>query len=492
MAAESGGALLGQSTIWQRQGSVLEPGLGADQAGIQECSVLYEIGPKLLSDTGSPVFKCWYTGGFSNPNIGICYAESRDGKAWIKHQTSGVTDWVLQGYCHSGLAKVGLTYYLFAVETVAHQRMDIYSSTDGITWTQAQHGAIACSGSGWKAGQLGNMMPLPQPDGSWKLLYEALGSAPYAFAIGVATAPTIGSTWTEYSGNPVLTRGSGTIGGMFCTATPINGNYWLWAHGTDGSGSNTLPCDIYRYSSPDLVTWTQTPSDRPVIARATATDGAASPSGQIADPWLVEANGKTYMFYESSTDGNSTLGSFRLKLAIADTPMAGLSAMPKEGAGSAEPAVLGRLGNPVRLAAQMAGGNIAANNTGTYIIAWSGTGLIGSNGSSLTSNGFSSDGTSWTVPRNGWYRVRSNLSITNASVAGITVYVFVTRNGYAALGSQARYITTSTANVHATCAAEYCDYLYAGETIGVRVSPSGGNVTIEADALASTIWIMEM
>lgn len=471
-AVANNSELTRQRNIWRRQGVVLMPGPGADSAGAQEASVIYEPGPQVIANTGTSVFKMWYTGGFSYPGIGLCYAESYDAKTWTKYAVSGTTAFVLSNYVHGCVIKYSGTYYFMGVLLPAGTQADIYSSTNGITWTLVKSSAVTTGGTGWKQQFLGNvfLMPPETVGGAWQLIYEALDAAAH-WSCGYASSPTINGTYTDYSSNPVLAQAGGTLGGPWIQK--VNGVYWAWSH---VALTGHLPCDIYRFSSPDLKAWTRSPLNRPVLARASADEGAGSSQGQVADPWLVEANGRTYMFYEGTSQGDRVQGGFRMKLAIADATVAQLSGMQDEGADSAEAMRNGNAGNPAWFNATFA--NQGANTTvadGVHAtLVWDAA--IGGNGNSPTENSFGSNGAFY-APVSGLYRFTASVQLNATYTTGARFILQLLKNGTEPTGGRL-YDYPLPAVTTPKLGGDALVYCQAGDAITIVAWPIGTAISI--------------
>lgn len=300
--------------VWNKKGIVLAPTLSTDEDTLQEATVIYEGSPKILTNTVGSVFKLWFTQGYGTP--AICYAESLDGVKWVRRSTPALT-----GYARSTVIKVSNTYVLYASLFTTGAQIDRYTSTDGLTWTLA-NAAVITKGSGgaWNSASLANMSVFYDADDStYKMILEGNSAANNGvFSLGYYTSPD-GITWTPYASNPVVSIGTRTWGGAY--VTKINGVFWMWCHGGT-TFAQGLPTDLYRFHSTDMINWTMAPAG-PCLARSAADEGVGTSVGQIADPTLLEVNGKTYMWYSAGPNGAAQSGS-HLKLAIADKTMAEL------------------------------------------------------------------------------------------------------------------------------------------------------------------------
>jgi hypothetical protein len=285
-------------SVWARQVAIT-PTLAGESTAVQEPTVIYEATGCTL--VANPCFKMWYTGGLSPQNI--YYAESPDGISWTKRSTA-----VLNGHRGSYLLKNGSTYYLYACSGTT--QIDLYTASDGITFTLDTAGTMTATGIEINFGNLAVII-----DGStWRMAYEGHWTGTAGWSMGAASS-TDGRTWTRDVGNPLITFG----GQGPALYKALNGTFWMWAHCCGG-----LPSDGVRYSSPDFHTWIRNPpginpqpnqSDGATLPRITADEGVGLSTGQVADQSLVQINGKVYDYYTASADGTTN---FKIKVAIAN------------------------------------------------------------------------------------------------------------------------------------------------------------------------------
>ncbi|MFH1720671.1 MAG: DUF2341 domain-containing protein [Patescibacteria group bacterium] len=284
---------------WTRQGTVLSASTAPEDSNVYEPTVIYEGSPQILSGQTN-VFKMWYSGGWNSPNLN--YAESTDGISWTKYGSNPI----ISAHNRSYVFKSGSTYYLYAANT-ANTQIDLYTSSDGVNFTLDTSSVIAIGSTGqWDASHIANLEIWIEGSNSWKMLYEASGDV---WKIGLATS-TDGRTWTKSASNPVISE-TGSRGGPWINK--IGSTYYLWVHGSPTGG---LPTDLYRYTSTDLVTWTNSPVGI-VLARRTSDEGVGTSVGQVADPTYLEYNGSVYVWYAASSDGTSQSAGQHIKLAIA-------------------------------------------------------------------------------------------------------------------------------------------------------------------------------
>ena len=302
------------SGTWDRRGVAIGASLAVDQSVVQEPQVIYEGSPQILTTALNPVFKMWF--GCGNPTFNICYAESLDGIRWTRQATPVIND---GAHAHSGLIKISTHYWLY-VTHVGPNHIDLYDcSTDGITCTLDTSAVIDLgAGGSWDDQSLFNPDPFIDLSGNLRIIYEASDGT--LDQLGLASCSDV-RTCTKYVSNPILT-GTGTHSGA---DVHIVGNaYYAWIHGT-GTVAALTPTDIYFYKSTNLTTWTPVFA-APVFPRVTLDEGAGSAIGQVADPMLVEANGRTYLFYDSN-DG----ATFNIKVAVADASISNIALSGHQG-----------------------------------------------------------------------------------------------------------------------------------------------------------------
>jgi hypothetical protein len=310
----TGTNMSGNVNIWDSQGTVLSASIVVDENNVFEPTVIYDTNPQILT-TSTYVFKMWFTSGWNS--VGINYAESTDGISWTRYPSV-----VVAGHDRSFVFKSGSTYYLYATPAAMNQ-IDLYTSVDGVTWV-LDIAAVLTLGTSWDSAYLANMCVWIEGTNEWKMLYEAQSGG--SWSIGLATSSD-GRVWTKSASNPVFT-GAGSYGGP--DIHRIGSNYYLWLHASAVAG---LPTDIYGYNSTDMISWIQSPS-MAVLSRTTWDEGPNTSYGQVADVSLVEANGKTYLFYSASPNGTTQNASAHIKLAIADMLLTELAATNYNGSWS--------------------------------------------------------------------------------------------------------------------------------------------------------------
>ncbi len=312
--------------VWVKKGAVVEPDQVSEKLNCLEPTVIYDTNPQILTGETS-VFKMWHSGGLENygDDINIYYAESIDGISWTKYTTS----FVLANHSCGYVCKISSTYYLFAsLQSGAnyHQQIDVYTSSNGIAWTSAKANAIPKGPAVSSDARVGNCW-FAIEGGVWYMLYDGFEDPAWVMLLATSTD---GLNWTK--------RGKvngfvGTKGG--CCFFKVGDYYYNWNHGCDTSAQ--LPSDLYRYRSKDFINWERDVLTNTLV-RTRYDEGVNLSSGQMADPSILEHNGKVYLFYDASPNASTA---FRVKLAIANMTLTQL-VLTNEGeiaGGSVKPSV---------------------------------------------------------------------------------------------------------------------------------------------------------
>jgi hypothetical protein len=283
-----------------------------EEYSVQEPTVLYE-GPSILfGKQQSSVFKMWHTCGWSQGNI--CYAESTDGSHFVRYNGGKP---IISGTGRSFVLRLGTTYYLFTTQEVNGVAWDRYESSDGIQWKLTFPRVLTLGSAPWEK-VCGNIFVWIE-NSTWYAMYEA-GSTDGTWRVGLATSPD-GISWTKNATNPVISKPS--CGGP--EIHKINGTYYMWAQCS--SQTRTIPDDIYRWRSNDLLTWTPEVVE---IRRQTPDEGSPdNDQSQVADPSMVEVNGAVYLYYDATpTQYPNSTGAIHIKVAVAKMNFSSLVKAP--------------------------------------------------------------------------------------------------------------------------------------------------------------------
>lgn len=285
------------------QGTAIETTVGTDdEKNDQEPSVIIDTNAQILSGT---VFKMWYTHAWSSPVIN--YAESTDGITWTKYSSNPV----ISGYLHAHVVKVGSEYWFYGAKSPNWDQYDLYTSTDGISWSLDTEDVIPLGAEGqWDDGSMGNIFVWQESAGDFRAMYEATNDEVDPWAIGYATSSD-GKTWTKYGSNPVLNL-TGMTGGQWLKK--VGDYYYMWVHQCTASH---IPTYLARYRSSNLTTWTPWPSTLE-IPRIGSEAGEDTYVGQTADPFIVEKDGTAYIYYEVTANGLLASGHMIVKVATMD------------------------------------------------------------------------------------------------------------------------------------------------------------------------------
>jgi len=202
--------------------------------------------------------------------IGICNAYYTN-TTWDKYvsnpvMTAGTTGtWDSHGVSQPLVLKASPYAMWYAGWNVSDvESIGYATSNDGINWTKYASNPILIPGTSGKWDDYGVYGPSVIKDGStYKMWYAGFSYANSLAQIGYATS-TDGITWTKYSGNPVLTKGSSVDfdanGATHPSVIKDGSTYKMWYGGKSKSGW----WQIGYATSPDSITWTKY-SGNPVV-----------------------------------------------------------------------------------------------------------------------------------------------------------------------------------------------------------------------------------
>jgi hypothetical protein len=265
---------------------------GFEESAVQEPNVIFENG----------VFKMWYSAGWMNQSL--CYATSPDGFTWTKYVSNPIL-----GQGGSGISgvvrcttviKIDGVYFCYYADANPNANLKIAKSNDGLSWsvvgTAIVNNAIPGIG-GWA-----NTAVWRDPSGVWYMIVEGFITATSTWRMYLLSGSD-GLTWSFLNSSNPLSSLQVATGGMYGGPNvpipfKIDGNYHLWYHACAVSGG--LPTNIYHAYSPDLINWT-------IIAPnpALSLSGSGYEIDQVADACIVEANGKTWMFFDAENNAIS-------------------------------------------------------------------------------------------------------------------------------------------------------------------------------------------
>lgn len=281
--------------VWQRLGVLPSFQLGQPW-------VIYEGNAQIISTSGS-VFKLWASGYGS----GLYYFESTDAITWYGYASNPV----ISGQGWARVYHIGSTYYCYSGLSTYPPTggVNVYTSSDGLSWSLAKSSAIPFGNSGtWDAGAAMQMAIAGESGGTYYAYYAGYGGSSVGWACGLATSTDL-INWTKSPSNPIITNGYPSAP----TFASVGSEIYFWSQvvipGYTEALVNAEPSDIGRYVSSSLTgPWTWQNGGAPSIYRVTTEEGPGgyiSPNiaGQIADPCIVEANGNLYMFATASYNG---------------------------------------------------------------------------------------------------------------------------------------------------------------------------------------------
>ena len=304
-----------QDGIWTKQGVTLAPNSGdlasSGYGAYQFTKILYEGNAQLLSGT---VYKVLFVGGGAT-TANIYYAESLDGKTWSRRVSP-----VLSGISNAALFKNGSTYYLYGQDrSLGTSPIQLYSSSDMITWTLVSSSVLTIGGVGtWDHGSLFLLSPVDIINGTWYALYTGEnGDGTASFKIGLATSPD-GKTWTKYPGNPVISNAASSQ-----AIAKVSGTYYGWFPAGPSSpeftpgGNGYNPAETIRVQSTDLISWT---NRVPSVHHSEMLDLVNNVHGVCVACSIINIGGKAYLYMISGQD-QAAPQNYQTTLAIAPAPI---------------------------------------------------------------------------------------------------------------------------------------------------------------------------
>ncbi|OGH89919.1 MAG: hypothetical protein A2537_02720, partial [Candidatus Magasanikbacteria bacterium RIFOXYD2_FULL_36_9] len=257
------------------------------------------------------VFKMWYSASTS-----VAYATSSNGINWTRYANNpvfsptGLTGnfdktWANRQYIVKDAGIYYMYYNGFENGYDGPGKIGLATSTDGINWNRYSGNPILSPGSGWENTSLYNSAVV-KVGSIWYLLFEGKGSATgdNTQIIGLATS-TDGINWNRYANNPVIRKGFPT-GSNYAAAPNIiynNGKFYIWIMGSDVRSKYFL----VRGESTDAINWTfaSTPDIYPQYSwEYTSVSDVSNPT---------EIGGSTYMYYTTGNQLGLTGGAGLMK-----------------------------------------------------------------------------------------------------------------------------------------------------------------------------------
>lgn len=238
---------------------------------------------------------------------------------WLKSESNPIltpgTDWLSGGFPFVFLMEDGDSLRMWFTGatgvTVSTDRIGYATSSDGIHFTIRPNPIFEpSSGTGFDSeGVFGASVLF---DGTtYRMWYNGYNTQPYYMGkmeTGLATSPD-GLTWTRYSTNPVLGKGTpGSWDDMWAYCSTVlfeDGLFKMWYTGFDGSSTN-----LGYATSPDGFTWTKyayNPIFQPVnYGLKDAQNPRVIHQGNLYEMWFNSTSlntGTIEIYYQTSPDG---------------------------------------------------------------------------------------------------------------------------------------------------------------------------------------------
>ena len=292
--------------------------------------------PQVFWDAQNDEFRMYYRGGWGIQSVGI--ATSKTGVTWKKYEKnpvfggggSNISDPV-SGFQPYVLRERMDLYWLYTTMSPSkgHSNMSLASSKDGYLWTKQDITISLPKGcSSW-----GNRVVWIEDRNfsdtnnniKSKKTYLMLQECAHGLWNIFLFTSADGFKWEVLNnGGPLSSLAIGSGGGMFGgpsfanvngTLTPRNssGLYNLWYHAAPAH-KGVLPTDVYHAASKDLINWTISNNDNPVLKHS----GKEWEYDQTADPSpVITPDGGAFLYYDG--DDNRS-GKAAIGVAIATSP----------------------------------------------------------------------------------------------------------------------------------------------------------------------------
>jgi predicted GH43/DUF377 family glycosyl hydrolase len=242
-------------------------------------------------------YKMWYHGDGGNAKKYVLYAESSDGKNWVKHPVPVLTpgaagswdSWAVQPGIvikESGVYKMYFTGY-------ANQNHQWYiglaTSTDGINWTKNPN-PVLYSGSGWEY-QITAASMIKK--GNQYFLYYNGRNSNYTEKVGLAISND-GVNFTKHSANPIFINDKPWEGsGVMCPSIYQENNIYKMVYmSAQGTGFGIA-------QSSDGINWTKDPQN-PFFRKEQTTNGWGI--ANIAYPNVIKVNNDFRIYYSGAAN----------------------------------------------------------------------------------------------------------------------------------------------------------------------------------------------
>jgi len=192
-------------------------------------------------------YKLWYTGGRETGMNHIGLATSLDGIAWTKHESNPVISPGESGTWNSNRVKgpavifVDGIYMMWLEGLTSELRASVglYTSTDGIEWTQYPYNPVFERNPDIPWESVGMNIPdvIMREDGTFLMMYGGYDGS--SRSCGFAFSDD-GIVWQRYSNNPVVTSGGPGTWNENYIIGPNGlirdlGHYQIWYTGDNGS-----------------------------------------------------------------------------------------------------------------------------------------------------------------------------------------------------------------------------------------------------------------
>jgi predicted GH43/DUF377 family glycosyl hydrolase len=242
--------------VWTKSSG--NPVMNVGASGAWDSVQIYS--PAVLFDGST--YRMWYTGNKGTGAYAIGYATSTDGLSWARQGSNAILNPGTAGSWDAG----SIRYPTVITDTGMYKmwytgrdsnsvpRMGYATSSNGVTWTKYASNPVLAPGSAGSWDEKYMAEPTVIKVGSVYMLWYTGANNAGTYAIGYATS-TDGTSWTKYSGNPVLSSTNVTDIDHYAYAPRvvyINGVYYMLYSASNWAGT---VWEIYYASSTDGIHW---------------------------------------------------------------------------------------------------------------------------------------------------------------------------------------------------------------------------------------------
>jgi Tol biopolymer transport system component len=266
--------------------------------------------PSVIWDGG--IYKMWYAG-YNGSSQSIGYATSTDGINWTKHSGNPVISpseaWEGSQLVLPEVIKHDGIYKMWYQNVGTPRHIGYATSSDGISWTKHSGNPVINAGASgeWDDDQIGPGTVIVD-NGVYKMWYSGFDGS--QLGIGYATS-TDGINWTKNSGNPLFS----TLVSWLPSVLKQGASYHMWYSYTPSGGNDS----IGYATSNDGLQWTDW-TGNPVLAKGSS--GSWDATG-IQAPTVILDGSTFKMWYHGLGGGIQQIGYATSPASLPDLQISG-------------------------------------------------------------------------------------------------------------------------------------------------------------------------